>query len=1268
MRSSEYTVRVRALGAAQLFADRFAIEHEAGVGNMGVVYRATDRITSARVALKVLHPHRAPEIGRFVSELSVLAAIRHPAIIAYLSHGITIDDERFLVTEWVDGETLAARLAREPLSVVSALALGHRIADGLAALHAAGVVHGDLKPSNVFLPRTTDGTGARLAKLIDFGLPHPFARAGSSERGLELDIGADLVSLGTVILQSLTTEAPLTPRTREPRWLRAFCPDAPLELEELLDALLTKNDADRPGTAAEMRETLAQILATVSKNGDHESELGVSLPKTLSSAPSMLPRNLRTRFHGDAFTDVDEKGPPVAPSPAMAEEGRSREEVRRPEEASPEMTVPSRPAYDSDRGLHSGMTFAGRYLLEARVGVGGMGELFRAFDTRLRRTVALKVLHRDRALHAPTESSARILREARAAAALSHANVVAIHDVGEHEGVPFIAMEYVEGQSLRAFVGSTYPPFETRLGWMIDVARALAAAHEKGLVHRDIKPDNVMIREDGTVKVLDFGIARYKEGLPDIQSRPLDGTELESGDLSVAATNTRVVGTPGYMAPEQTRGDRIDGRADQFSWGVVAFEVVSGSLPWPLKRGGLSIAAAALSEQAKPLGSAVPARVAQVIHRTLSKAAGDRYPSMRDVVSALGASPDISVNIPAARISVAKLVIASSDSSRDISPLLPDTKTDTSEDGDEVAPESRSWLSGRRSTILVAVLFTLMIATVFGGRAVWRSKDPAAAASSRALAHTPATEGTAIVALPASPKCTAAATAHYRDGLSALREANWELAYTAFTQAVQADPSCPEAQLRRVMTGTWYEPIVKQREQFRRAAELRDALSERDRVLFDSLLPLVILDPPDREVSGRVVDAGLTRFPRDAELLLWAATVRMNLPLDVPALERALELATRATDIDPKYADGWQFQGRVLARLGRLDDELSALDACLRTSPGASDCMHDRVLIQRWRGHCSEIASEARRWIARSPTSSSAYWQLALALAEEGAPDETIEEAVRQQLAHQPEEHQEARWLHAMARLAVYRGDFAKAERLATQLAKLTTTDPALPWHVRPASLLVSTAEETGHLAKASAIAEPFMRLHAVWTVGDPTPELMSYEPQMLAVLLRNGRLSSDEWRTRTHLWQERVGTRLGKLDSWGFIWGPVADVRELAVEGWSQAPNMTERMPTFIGFNTFDLRTAEIQRGRLALAVGEYARAVEILDPASKSCLSFEQPFVNTHAHLWLGEAKERTGDKAGACEAYRFVLQRWGAAKPASKSAEEARKRARALACAIP
>ncbi|WP_394829726.1 protein kinase domain-containing protein [Pendulispora albinea] len=1288
----------RSHGTAPLFADRFAIEEEAGVGALGIVYRAVDRVTSGQVALKVIHPHRAPEIGRFVTEISVLAGIHHPAIIRYLSHGISIDDERFLVMEWLPGETLAKRLVHGPLSFVQVLTLAHRLAEGLDALHTSGIAHGDLKPSNVYLPSAPSSSGAASgsgssgggegdrdrmmrravaqAKLLDFGLPvrDHTARAPDFKRAVRVD----LFALGSVIVHALTGKPSPAPETM---------PSPSSELAPLLGRLLHPNPEERPESAADVRDELERILEAqpaalrepswrsrraplgVGDALGFEHEPMASMPpvvKTLSSAPSAPTTGSRARHEGPRVSVAPnmEVDPKSAEAEALAATERAVLPPHAHEKDGAASSAPSsRISQESERGLRAGMTFAGRYLLQARVGVGGMGELFRAFDTRLRRSVALKVLHRERALHAPTESSARILREARAAAALSHANVVAIHDVGEHEGVPFIAMEYVEGQSLRAFVGTSYPPFETRLGWMIDVARALAAAHEKGLVHRDIKPDNVMIRDDGTVKVLDFGIARYREGPADIEL-PHAGSDDETSDL--AMTNTRVVGTPGYMAPEQTRGDRIDGRADQFSWGVVAFEVFSGSLPWVLRRGGLSVAAVALSEDPKPLGDAVPAHVANVILRTLAKAEGERFPTMRDVVSALGASPDVTGNQPAISRSLggAGAPDASSREPQTTPPSLRSVAEGelarSATTGKKHAGGSRSWLSGRRSTLLVVALCALMIATVVVGRL--RNKTPPKHDAHEAAAL-PA--GTFIIAHPASPKCSPSAVAHYRDGLAALREANWELAAVAFERAAAADPSCPEAQLRRLMSTMWYDPIGRQREHFRLAAELRDALSDRDRVLFDSMLPLVIMDPPDRELAWRIVEVGLERFPRDAELLLTAGTIRLQLPLDEAALEHGLELAKRATDIDPKYADAWQAQGRILARLGRLDDELSALEECLRTSPGAADCMHDRVLILRWRGRCSELAQETRRWIARAPNSGSAYWQLALALAQDGAPDETIEEAVRQQLSHAVEHHS-ARWLNAMAHLAAFRGDFDKAERLATQLAKETSGDPSLLWHLRPAMMLIDTAEETGHFERASAVAEQFLKRKAVWTIGDPTPELMSYEPSMFGSLLRHGRITAADWLARGNLWEASVAGRLGKLDSWAFLWGPVSETRDFAARGWRQMPPLSERTPS-VGFNGFDLRLAGMHHGRVALGAGDYARAIEWLEPAAKSCMSFEQPFANTRSHLWLGDAKERSGDKAGACEAYRVVVQRWGNAKPSSKTAEEARRRARAMGCSI-
>src|SRR3954447_24383598 len=154
--------------------------------------------------------------------------------------------------------------------------------------------------------------------------------------------------------------------------------------------------------------------------------------------------------------------------------------------------------------LKSGDAFE-RYTIEALIGQGGMGHVYRAYDPRLGRRVALKVISES---SAPAASNARLVREARAAAAFDHPNAVAIFDVGELEGAPYIVMELVEGRTLRRAAGDVLSPLPTRLAQLSGVARALAAAHHRGLVHRDIKPENVMVRDDGKVKVLDFGIAR----------------------------------------------------------------------------------------------------------------------------------------------------------------------------------------------------------------------------------------------------------------------------------------------------------------------------------------------------------------------------------------------------------------------------------------------------------------------------------------------------------------------------------------------------------------------------------------------------------------------------------------------------------------------------------------------------------------------------------------------------------------------------------------
>jgi eukaryotic-like serine/threonine-protein kinase len=272
-----------------------------------------------------------------------------------------------------------------------------------------------------------------------------------------------------------------------------------------------------------------------------------------------------------------------------------------------------------------------RYTIDSVLGQGGMGTVYRAHDTRLERRVALKVIS-DGA--GGPDSDARLLREARAAAALDHPNAVSIFDVGELEGSPYIVMEMVQGRTLREALGGSVA-VEIRAGWLADVGRALAAAHKRGLVHRDIKPENVMVRDDGVVKVLDFGIARRSQSGVD-PSAPTQQTALPT--LTKTGVN---IGTPLYMAPEQIRSLPLDGRCDQFSWGVLAYETLTGKLPWKNPSDALAAVASILTDDVDPKeldDAGAPPEVAAIVMRALSKKADDRFASMDDLVAALDAA------------------------------------------------------------------------------------------------------------------------------------------------------------------------------------------------------------------------------------------------------------------------------------------------------------------------------------------------------------------------------------------------------------------------------------------------------------------------------------------------------------------------------------------------------------------------------------------------------------------------------------------------------
>ena len=222
-------------------------------------------------------------------------------------------------------------------------------------------------------------------------------------------------------------------------------------------------------------------------------------------------------------------------------------------------------------------TRLGHYEIEALIGAGGMGQVYRARDTRLRRAVALKLLPDDTA-HDP-ERRQRFEREAHAVAALNHPNIVTIHSVDEIDGRVFLTMELVSGQPLSAMIGRGGLPVGTLLKIAVPLADAVSAAHTRGITHRDLKPANAMVTSEGHVKVLDFGLAKLLD-----LSGATDRTATTPPD--VISGQGRIVGTIAYMSPEQAEGRAVDARSDIFSLGVMLYEMATGERPFGPAAGG----------------------------------------------------------------------------------------------------------------------------------------------------------------------------------------------------------------------------------------------------------------------------------------------------------------------------------------------------------------------------------------------------------------------------------------------------------------------------------------------------------------------------------------------------------------------------------------------------------------------------------------------------------------------------------------------------------
>jgi|GEM_PF-1158087 len=851
-------------------------------------------------------------------------------------------------------------------------------------------------------------------------------------------------------------------------------------------------------------------------------------------------------------------------------------------------------------------TLIGRYEVVSEIGRGGMGIVFLAEDAKLGRKVALKLLPPSFA--ADEERRRRFLREARAAAAVSHPNLVTLYDVGEHEGRAYIAMEYLPGRSLREVLVAKRLSVDEAVDIARQVLAGLVHAHAAGLLHRDLKPENVLLGDDGRVRILDFGLAKL-----DRESEPGDNTTRDG----------LVMGTPGYMSPEQARGQSLDARSDVFSFGVLLHELLTGKRPFdgPTRADVVTSLLRDPSPRADALRPEVGPALADFGQRCLAKAPSDRLAS-------------------------AALALAALDQAWSSTKERRSGDAQLATNGAPTRPKTPRVTMGIRWAAAGLGVAALAAALAFPSS---RTRPAVVSVDSGAQKA----KAIAITDVPAPASKSPEALVAYKQALQAVRDADWGIATERLTDATARDPELAPAHLRHAILayGGGDGPSIA-RDHLARAMAMRGTLSERDQKLLFAFEPTISRDPAETALARQRLRALAQAYPDDAEIWHFYAMFGTSDEDETIAASR------HATELDPQFADSWQVLAEGLAWKGRTDEALAAIERCVTISPLTADCRGERARIYGVMGECSRMEEDLRRGLSSNPRAANIWHEdRAAALLAVGRTDDTVVEAFRQKWSLLGADKRKGVEPYDRALLAAVRGRFEEADALLALGEKAVELDPNAQVHARFATFRVAIAHELGKTKDAAKIAERYITKRDVWLGSESA---MDMEIPMLRVMQHGGLLTADDFVKRRDTWYARVRA---------------ADSDKNAVFAWHTAYTTFVQTPAEAKDALAHAPTIDMHRlgkdggvradvGFAYLLAGRPDDALIPLETAAKACNWLRWPVSHTKALLHLGQAHEQLGHTEAACAAYQRVVSRWGSART-SATRDVARARSDALAC---